>query len=360
MIKRSIRFRKWLLKFRRRQKKQSINGQNGKKEIKRKRLTYFRHPVVFFISTLMMMIILIPTMIVIFASPKSDEQTMNDMPNIKSDEIVNEEMTVPVMRTKTNMIETVPLEQYVIGVVASEMPAEFELEALKAQALAARTFVINQLNIGEENVTISDTVNDQVYNDESELRELFGTDYSWKMEKINKAVLETKGKILTYDNEPITPAFFSTSNGYTENSEDYWESELPYLRSVESKWDEISPKFLSQQTFSIKEIEHLLDVSLNSNEMNPIEMSHTASRRVKAVMFGNKQFTGRDVRERLSLPSNDFSIERRNDYFIFTTKGYGHGVGMSQYGANGMAQEGKTYDEIVSYYYQDVEISNIK
>src|SRR5690625_1279434 len=141
------------------------------------------------------------------------------------------------------------------------------------------------------------------------------------MEKISKAVTETASEILIYNDEPITPAFFSTSNGYTENSEDYWESELPYLRSVESKWDEKSPKYISQHTFTIDEIEKLLNISLQRNTSIPIEISRTDSNRIKTLKIADQQFSGRKVRELLNLPSNDFSIEQRNDHFIFTTKG---------------------------------------
>lgn len=351
------------MKKRRNKRKQEIKEKRHGKTtyLHVNKLSFIKRPTFIFITSLTLIITLIPTFIVILPTTKEEaaiEETNEEV--IETPEQV-EETIVPVMRTKSETVEQVPLEQYVMRVVASEMPAEFELEALKAQALAARTFVIDQLMNGskdEENVVL-DSVDHQVYYNENELRELFGTDYSWKMGKIEEAVLETKSEILTYNDHPITPAFFSTSNGYTENSEDYWESELPYLRSVTSKWDEASPKFLSQHTFTIREAENLLDTSLAATTTQSIEMSRTESNRVKTVMLGDKQFTGREVREKLNLPSNDFSIERRNDHFIFTTKGYGHGVGMSQYGANGMAAEGKSYEEIVSYYYKDVSIHNM-
>lgn len=325
--------------------------------------TIFKTQTFILISSLFMIILIIPTLIVIFPSLKTEKQMAEPVIAMDKEKVEQtEELIIPVMRTKTEKIEEVPLEQYVTRVVASEMPAEFELEALKAQALAARTFVINKLMYeqGNEDATISDTVDHQVYNDENELRNMFGKDYHWKIEKIEKAVSQTTAEILTYEKAPITPAFFSTSNGFTENSEDYWESEHPYLRRVASKWDEASPKFLSQHTFTIDEIESLLDMTIDRSVKVPIEISRTESNRIKTLKFADKQFTGRNVRELLNLPSNDFSIEQRNDHFIFTTRGYGHGVGMSQYGANGMAEEGKTYEEIVSYYYKDVAIEKIE
>lgn len=353
------------MKKRRRQKKSTIKRKSKQKINKRftstpkVKITIFKKPTFLMVSSLIVIILLIPTLIVIIPTLKAEQKVVEqptETVEVASDE--TEELVVPVMRTKIDEIENVPLEQYVTRVVASEMPAEFEIEALKAQALAARTFVINQL-MNEQNskdLAILDTVDHQVYNDEDELRDIFGTDYHWKIEKIEEAVVATKSEILTYEQNPITPAFFSTSNGYTENSEDYWESELPYLRSVESKWDEKSPKYISQHTFTIDEIEKLLNISLQRNTSIPIEISRTDSNRIKTLKIADQQFSGRKVRELLNLPSNDFSIEQRNDHFIFTTKGYGHGVGMSQYGANGMAKEGKNYKEIVSYYYKGVNI----
>lgn len=206
---------------------------------------------------------------------------------------------------------------------------------------------------------VTDTTSDQVYKNEDELRELWGANYRTNMEKLTKAVTATSGEILTNEHTPIFPAFFSTSNGYTENSEDYWKDELPHLRSVPSPWDKESPQFLNQETFTLKEVEAALEIELPKADTLPIELSRTEGRRVSQLMLGDHEFTGRDIREKLGLKSSDFTIEQNNEHLIFTTKGYGHGIGMSQYGANGMAKEGKTYDEIVKYYYQDIEISTI-
>lgn len=265
-------------------------------------------------------------------------------------------ISVSVMRTDMDEVEQVPLESYVTHVVASEMPTEFEIEALKAQSLAARTYIVQHL-LYQDDEEITDKVDHQVYKDEQELREQWGEEYQEKMNKLKDAVSATEGEIITYDDHPITAAYFSTGNGYTENSEDYWDEELPYLRSVESPWDEKSPNFLNQEVFTKDEIAQSLNVTISDND--DIEISRTKSNRVDQVELSGKAFTGREVREKLSLPSSDFTIEKENDHFIFTTKGYGHGIGMSQYGANGMAEEGKTYDEIIEYFYQDIDIQTI-
>ncbi len=267
---------------------------------------------------------------------------------------------VSVKRSETNEIEKIPLEKYVYSVVASEMPASFELEALKAQAVAARTYVVQHLiQQGDENTVITDSTKHQVYKNDDELKSIWGKDYQWKKEKIQQAVTETANKIITYEKTPITPTFFSMSNGFTENAEDYWGSELPYLKSVESKWDEEVPGFIEQKIFATDEVANKLNVSVSSGVEASMGIERTESNRVRKLKINDTTLTGREVREKLGLRSNDFTVEQQNDHFIFTTKGYGHGVGMSQHGADGMAKEGKTYEDILLYYYQGVTLENI-
>ncbi|WP_077307156.1 stage II sporulation protein D [Terribacillus halophilus] len=314
------------------------------------------------IACLFAVIVALPTLIVVpFIDPGGSERTATAMEQEKQvKETAN--VAVEVSRTASNTVETVPLETYVTRVVASEMPADFELEALKAQAVAARTYVVRYMEDHQaekpEAIEVSDTVSHQVYKNEEELRQTWGKEYDKKMEKLSKAVEATSGEILTYQGEPITPSFFSTSNGYTENAEDYWENALPYLKSVESPWDKQSPKFADQKIFEIAEAEKLLGVKINPNEP-PGNVKLTDSQRVAEVEIGGKQFTGRDIRQKLGLKSTDFTISMKDGHLIFKTKGYGHGVGMSQYGANGMAGEGKSYQDILTHYYTDTEISKL-
>lgn len=265
------------------------------------------------------------------------------------------------MRQQSKEVTNVPLEEYVIGVVAAEMGANFELEALKAQGIAARTYIVNHLisKANQKDINVSDTTSDQVYKDEEELRKAWGSEYHDKLERLTQAVYATEGKIITYNDAPIFPAYFSTSNGFTENSEEYWDNELPYLRSVKSNWDEESPKFLDQKTYTTDEVALKLNVNLPTHENIPMKISRTPSQRVNVLKLGDHSFTGREIREKLNLQSSDFKVEQNNQHLIFTTRGYGHGIGMSQYGANGMAKEGKDYKEIIKYYYKDVEISTL-
>lgn len=270
--------------------------------------------------------------------------------------------SVSVMRAQSEQIEDVPLETYVARVVASEMPSDFEPEALKAQSLAARTYIVNHMlyqdeDEEEEDSDVGDTTEHQVYQDNDELHEQMEDEYETKMEKINDAVADTEGEIITYDDEPITPAYFSTSNGYTENAGDYWDDDIPYLQSVKSPWDEDSPKFTDQEVFSTSEVADKLGVDIQSGD--DFEITHTDSDRVDTMDVGDVTLSGREVREALDLRSSDFNIEQKDDHLIFKTKGFGHGIGMSQYGADGMAKDGKTYQDIIDHYYHDVSIDQL-
>ncbi|MCA0985487.1 stage II sporulation protein D [Halobacillus yeomjeoni] len=310
---------------------------------------------------LFMAILVIPTLIVV---PFTDSNAVSEVKETPGGKKAKDEVTaqspfsIRVLRTQTGQIENVPLENYVARVVASEMPVNFEIEALKAQALAARTYITRHM-IQEGSVSdhadVTDTVKHQVYKNEQELREQWQDKYSTNITKINQAVEETQGEIITYNHEPITAAFFSTSNGYTENAEDYWENEIPYLKSVESPWDQESPKFVDQKILTVEELQTSLGIRLTKDTT----MTKTEGNRVERVNFGTQSFTGREIREKLDLPSSDFTIKQKGNHVIFTTRGYGHGVGMSQYGANGMAKIGKDYKEIVNHYYKDTKISPI-
>jgi stage II sporulation protein D len=339
--------------------KMNIGGSEYMKRIK---------PLIALLSFLFVVVLLIPTVLVI---PFNDGEVgklaeelrkQEKVPNAKATEN-GPAVEVAVYRSKEKRIERIPLEQYVIGVVAAEMPAEFEMEALKAQALTARTYIVKQLLNDQpislpKGANVTDTIMHQVYYSNDELKRLWGSDYEWKIKKITEAVQATRGQILTYDNKPIEASFFSTSNGFTENSEAYWQNEFPYLKSVASPWDEKSPKFYHQKVMSVDEFEQKLGVKLPQDGSVGVILSRTPGKRVDVVEINGKKLKGREVREKLDLTSTDFTWVRKGDQIVITTKGYGHGVGMSQYGANFMAKEGKTYDQIVKYYYRGVKISS--
>ncbi|RIX51095.1 stage II sporulation protein D [Paenibacillus nanensis] len=264
---------------------------------------------------------------------------------------------VRVYLTDKKRIETVPLETYVMGVLAAEMPIDFHLEALKAQAVAARTYIVRRLSSGARSgeADVLDTVQHQVYFSKDELASRWkGKAKRDNLAKLKQAVEETRGLVMTYEGEPIEAAFFSTSNGYTENSEDYWEQPLPYLRSVASPWDkELSPRYEADQTLKLSSFYRAMGLSGKAAKGKPaIKVTEwTDGKRIKEVEINGKAFSGREVRERLGLASSHFSWKIGKDSITITTYGLGHGVGMSQWGANGMAQDGKTAEEILEHYY---------
>lgn len=269
-------------------------------------------------------------------------------------------MDVTVTRGDGGEEEVVPVDEYLVGVVAAEMPANFEIEALKAQAVAARTYILKETQEKGGLSEITDSVNHQVYKNNDELKVQWGEDYQANLSKIQSAVEDTKGEVITYNGDPITALFFSTSNGITENSGDYYANDLPYLVSVDSEWDIGTPKYSNEVSIPIHEVESKLGLSIPSEGEITTEVVRTDGGNVSEVNIGGETFTGREVREKLGLQSTDFTMELNGDDLVVTTRGYGHDVGMSQFGANEMAKLGYNHDEIISHYYTGVEISNIE
>ncbi len=274
---------------------------------------------------------------------QAKEETIQGKKEIK-------EEPVKVAVTIDNNVTYVDLDDYLLGVVAGEMPANFETEALKAQVVASRTFVYNR------NLSVDNTTNSQVYLSEDKMKENWGNKYDEYYQKISTAIKETKNEVMKYQGDYISALFFSSSNGYTENVEDYFESSpLPYLRSVDSHWDlTIDPKNTRQVSFTKQELKE----KFNCQDINFNIIAYKKSGRVATLSVGGKNYSGRQVREKLGLSSSCFTVEYVSNKYVFTTKGSGHGVGMSQYGAQGMALEGSNYKEILNHYYTNIEIVN--
>ena len=240
------------------------------------------------------------------------------------------------------------------------MPVSFDIEALKAQAVAARSYVLTKMiqNINNS-YDVVDTVSNQVYLDDDKLRSNWGANYENNIAKIKEAVLGTRGEYLTYNGEVVNAFFFSTSVGKTENCVDVFGGNLPYLVSVSSTWDEnVSPVFSVNNTFTLNDFYAGLDLPYNE-KINVEIINTTSTGRIKKIKINEKEYTGSEVAKLLSLRSAFFTIEQDGDKVYVNTKGYGHGVGMSQYGAYGMAKEGYKYDEILKHYYTGVEISKM-
>lgn len=275
---------------------------------------------------------------------------------IKTDRINFKNMSNYDIRVKIDSsIIIIPFEEYIVGVLAGEMPSSFELEALKAQAVAARSYAMKQIEKNKKNeFDVVNTTDNQVYYTDEQLKGKWQTQYNEKISKIKKAVLDTKGEYLTYNGEIVEAFFFSTSNGKTENSEDVFVKKLPYLRSVSSIWDENSPSYQTDVSFSKDEFLNKLELSANNNiDTTILETTNTG--RIKKIKINEKIFTGREIATKLLLKSSSFQIQISDKVYIHV-KGYGHGVGLSQYGALGMAKEGYTYDKILKHYYTDVQI----
>jgi len=272
--------------------------------------------------------------------------------------IFKEDEKVRVKQTESGNIVEVPLEEYVAGVVAGEMPITFETEALKAQAVAARSYVLKKIEQNyKNNYDVVDTVLNQVYLDDESLKNKWKDKYEERIQKIKKVVLDTKGEYLTYNGKVIEAFFFSTSSGLTENCEEVFVEALPYLRSVDSHYDEISPVYETQKIINYTEFCNKLGIENVPLNINVTKTTSTG--RIKNITINGVNFTGNQVTQKLGLRSNYFEIKQDNDNVIVTTKGYGHGVGMSQYGANGMAKEGYTYKDILNHYYTNIQISKI-
>ncbi len=256
-------------------------------------------------------------------------------------------------------IVTVPLEDYVVGVLAGEMPIEFEMEALKAQAVAARSYVLKKMSYNKEKeYDVVDTVMNQVYLDNDYLKKTWGKDYVKKINKLKTAVIETNYQYVDYNGNIADTMFFSTSVGETENSEEVFSNKVPYLKSVSSTWDEISPVYKLNYQFKLNEFLNKLDLPY-SNFVKLEVIDSTSTGRVKKIKINEKTFDGSVVVTKLKLKSNHFTIKQDGDTINIMTKGYGHGVGMSQYGAQGMALNGYSYEEILMHYYQGTSIKKI-
>ena len=278
---------------------------------------------------------------------------------VKTDEIKFKYVTNNIIRVKdekTGIINEVPFEDYIKGVVAGEMPATFELEALKAQAVASRSYAMYQMTATKDReYDVLNTTANQVYLTDQELKENWKEEYPEKINKIKEAIAETSGEYLTYEGKVINAMFFSTSVGATENSEEVFVSALPYLRSVDSKWDEASPAYTDTYTFTLEEFYKKLNLQYNQTLTIGVT-SKTSTGRTRTLKINGTEINGRDLATKLNLRSNYFDIVQNENNVTITTKGFGHGVGMSQYGANGMAKEGYKYDQILKHYYQNTEI----
>ncbi|MDR0991335.1 MAG: stage II sporulation protein D [Ruminococcus sp.] len=280
--------------------------------------------------------------------------------------------------TASGEVIVLTLEEYVTGAVFHEMPYTFKEEALKAQAVAARTYAVRKILENREkpqtnaDIKGADVSNDfsvfQGYYTEEEAKTFYKEDYAAAYEKISRAVSETEGYIIVKDDEPIVAAFHAMSPGRTEYSGNVWSAQLDYLVPVISVEDtenvplETEYRF-TEAEFSARLLTEIEGISLPISPENWINiLSRSESGTVLKMQAGDRLITGADFRGIFSLRSAVFDCEYLPEEAVFkvTVKGYGHAVGMSQYGANMMAKEGKNWREIVLYYYRGVEVLRVE
>lgn len=253
-----------------------------------------------------------------------------------------------------------PLEEYLTGVLICEMPLSFEEEALKAQTVAARTFALEQMEGGKhEGFDLCDDSSCcQAWCSSQQLKEKLGDSFEACWEKAQQAVNATAQQALYYENRLIDAVYFSCSGGATEAAVAVWGSEVPYLQSVESPGEEQTPKFTSVVRFLPEELASRLGRDdLTGDPVGWIgESTRSEGGGIASLVIGGEAYTGTELRAKLGLASTLFSVAVEGEFVEFTVHGYGHRVGMSQYGANAMAEEGSDYREILAHYYPGTEI----
>ncbi len=300
---------------------------------------------------------------------ENNEQISNNNSNEVSEYNYNKYGTIKLLHKKTNEIEEVKIDDYLCNVVSAEMPADYELEALKAQAIVARTYTIYKVqNKKHENADICDdsTCCQAWVSKENRLERWEETKREKNWNKIQQCVNETKGKIITYNNQPINAFFHANSGGTTELPVNVWGgSGLPYLQVVQTAGEEGYTQYSSEVDLTQEELINKLktkyeDIQIDFNNDEDVKIiEHTDSNRVKTVKFGNHELSGVETRTLLGLKSTNFEIKKENNQIKFLVKGYGHGVGMSQTGANTMAKQGNNCEEIIKHFYVGIEIKDI-
>lgn len=333
-------------------------------------------PVLLSFFAALFILILIPFSITTIFTPKAPPEPVKDKaekaPVADSIQMVPIPEKIKVYRQEKKRSQSIAFEDYVKGVVASEMPSTFEMEALKAQAVAARTYSMSKYIRAKKNgyssshssAPVCDTVHCQVYQSKADLKKAKGSQWmseDWK--KISAAVDATKGQLMYYKGQLVEQALFhSSSGGKTENCEDVFASAVPYLVSVESPYEEEATHKKETLTLSLSDFAAKMKASYPSKSFGTLTSSnikiltHSSGGRVETMQAGNASVTGKQVREALGLYSANFTISLSKSKITFTTTGSGHGVGMSQYGANGMAKQGYDYQKILSHYYSGITV----
>ena len=301
--------------------------------------------------------------------PEEAEQTTEGL-----ETWLDKEEEISVYDHETGKVFQLPVLEYIKRVVCAEMPVSFEEEAIKAQAVIAHTYMLRICQNERVSPTealqgamiSTDSSKHQAYLSEKEIQKLYGTHYDEYWEKVSRCVEEVFDQVLIYENEPIIAAFHAISTGKTETAEHVWGTAVPYLTVTESEGDLYSPQYSQKQRLTVEEVKHILqehkpDIKLNDHYAqwftDPV---FTESGYVDQIAVLGESMTGQEIREMFLLKSAGFSVEYEEGEFIFTTKGYGHGVGLSQYGANYLARQGENYQDILMHYYPNTILYDAK
>lgn len=270
-------------------------------------------------------------------------------------------IVIRVKRVSKDRLDNVKLEDYVVGAVAGEMPVSFADEALKAQAVACRSYALKKMEDNKNNsYDVVDTTSNQVYLDLDDLKNNWQDNYVSYLNKIRDVVNATSMEYLEYDGKVANTMFFSTSNGYTEDSQVVFSEKVPYLKSVESEWDsDVNSNFNYSITMSLDDFYKNLGLNYK-RKLNAVILEKSSSNRIIKININGVLFKGTDIYNKLKIRSTDFSLIQDGNNVIIKTRGYGHGVGMSQYGAYGMAKKGYNYKEILNHYYEGTKLKKIE
>lgn len=340
----------------------------------KKKSALYELKIVMYLSIILVLFLIIFSFAILNSHYKKINSYNLTKDNVNKDEAIRfpGKKTASIYRTNTKKIEDVDIEEYIKGVVSCEMPANFDMEALKAQAIAARTFYYSKRLDNCSNgkgAEICDSTHCQVYESKDEcLLKWSENKREEYWNKISEAVDSTKDMVLTYEGKIIEyPQFFATSWGKTESSVDAFSKSIPYLQSVDSKGEEVAPKYASSVEININDFinnvnKNYIDAELKKDTIKSdvnIE-SNTKSGSVKKIKLGKVIISGKDFRKLFNLNSPKFEISINDNSVHINCTGYGHGLGMSQWGANIMAKSGSKYDEILKHYYKGVEIGKVE
>ena len=327
--------------------------------------------ILLYILCMVFLCFLIP---ILFTQRNNLKETVVDSQIEEKEEIITYDYgqynTVKLLHAKTGEVEELELDNYLLGVVSSEMPANFEIEALKAQAVVARTYTIYKITSGKkhENADICDDSNccQAWITKEERLNKWNESERESNWAKIEEAVNSTKGKIIVYEGKPINAFFHSNSGGITDTATNVWGvRNYTYLQAVETSGEDAYSQYNSEVTITKDEFiskikEYHNDFEIDFSKENQIEiLEYTDGERVKTIKIGNLNLSGVEVRTIFGLRSAKFEVTIDGENIKFTVVGYGHGVGMSQTGADSMAKQGNNYEEIIKHFYTGVEIIDI-